>query len=87
MYVIVLSYSQAPLVSPLHKPTRIEMYNEMYFQPIKVSVNRSSEDEASKQFDSEALKWHQNEPKIFSTTELFQEADNDLLISEEIEIK
>ena len=35
----------------------------MYFQQIKVSVNRSRKDESSNRVDSEAFKLHQDEPK------------------------
>ena len=43
------NYSQAPFVSPLQKPMKIEMHNDMYFQPIKVSVNRARKYEAFNQ--------------------------------------
>ena len=39
-------YSQAPLVSPLQNLMKLEMYNDMYFQPSKVSVNRCRKYEA-----------------------------------------
>ena len=63
-----LEYSQAPLVSPSHKSMKIEMYNEIYFQTIKVSVDRAMKDEESNQVDSESLKLHKNSPKIPSMT-------------------
>ena len=72
MDVHVLNYFQAPLVSPLHKSMKIELYNDMYFQPIKVSVNRSIKDEVSNQVHSEAFRLHPDEPKIPSMTKLFQ---------------
>ena len=52
MYVSLLNYSQVPLVSPLQKSTNIEMYNDIYFQLSKVSINRPSKYEASNQVDS-----------------------------------
>ena len=51
MDVRFLNYLQAPLVSPLHKSMKIEIYNDMYFQPSKVIVNISRKDKASKQVD------------------------------------
>ena len=48
------------------------MYNDVYFQPSKVSFNRDIKYEASNQVDSEAFKLHNNKPKIPSLTELFQ---------------
>ena len=48
------------------------MYNDIYFQPRKVSVNRARKDKSSNQVDSEAFKLQQNEPKIPSMKELFQ---------------
>ena len=56
MDVCLLNYLPAPLVSPLHKSTKIEMYNYMYFQPIKVSVKQANKYEASNQVDLEAFK-------------------------------
>ena len=55
----------------------------MYFQPTTVIVDRDIKDEESNQVDSEAFKSHQNEPKIPSMTELFQEFGNDLPLFEE----
>ena len=66
---------------------KIEIYNGMYFQPIKVSVNRSRKDETSNQFDSEAFKLHQNKPKIPSIIELFQNSGNDITLFEETELQ
>ena len=63
------------------------MYTDIYFQPSKVSDNRASKDESSNQFDSDVFKLHQNEPKILSMTELFQESRNDLPLFEETEIQ
>ena len=63
------------------------MYNTIYFQPIKFSVSRASKDESCKQVDLEAFKSHQNEPKIPSMTELFQESGNYLPLFEETEIQ
>ena len=34
------NYSQAPLVSPLHKKTKTEIYNDMNLQQNKVIANR-----------------------------------------------
>ena len=48
------------------------MYNDIYFQPKKVSVNRVSNDESSNQVDLEAFKLHQNKLKIPFMTESFQ---------------
>ena len=70
------NYPQSPLVSPLHKSIKIEMYNYIYLQPTKVSVNRSRNYESSNQVDSEAFKFHKDEPKIPSMAELFQESVN-----------
>ena len=53
---------------PLQKSMKIEMYNDMYFQPSKVSVNRARKDEASNQVGSKAFKVNQNKPKIMSMT-------------------
>ena len=72
MGVSFLNYSQTPLVSPLHKSMKIEIYNDMNFQPIKVSVNRDIKYESSNQVGSKVFKLHQNESKILSLTELFQ---------------
>ena len=60
----------------------IEMYNDMYFQPRKVIVNRSSKYEASNKVDSEAFKIYQNELKITSMTELLQESGKNLPLFE-----
>ena len=54
----------------------------MYFQPIKVMVNRSSKDKEFNQVDSEAFKLHQKNPKIPSMTELFQKSGNGLPLFE-----
>ena len=56
----------------------MKMYNDMYFQTIKVSVNRAIKYGASNKFYSEAFKLHQDEPKIPYMTELFQESGNEL---------
>ena len=56
---------------------------KIYFQPIKVSVQRASKDEVSNQIDSEAFKLHHNKPKIPSMTELFQESGNGLPLFQE----
>ena len=82
-----LNYSQEPLVPPLHKSIKIEMYNYMYFQPSKSSINQSITIEASNQVDSEEFKLHQDEPKIMSMIELFQKYGNDLPLLKEKEIK
>ena len=42
------------------------MYNGTYFQPSKVSINRSKKDEAPNQVDSETFELNQNKPKIAS---------------------
>ena len=63
------------------------MYNYMYLQSSKFSVNRASKYEASNQVDSEPFKLHQNKPKILSMTELLQEYGNDLPLFEDTEIK
>ena len=63
------------------------MYNYMYFQPSKSSINQSITIEASNQVDSEAFKFHQDEPKIMSMIELFQKYGNDLPLLKEKEIK
>ena len=55
MNVRLLKYSQAPLVSKFKKSINIEMYNDIYFQPSKVSVNGSSKEEVSNQIDSKGL--------------------------------
>ena len=78
--------SQTPLVSPLHKSMKIEVYNLMYLQPSKVRVIRSSKDESSNQVDSEAFNLHQNNPNIPFMTELFHEYGNDLPLFEETEL-
>ena len=52
MDIHLLKYSQAPLVSPLNKPMKIEMYNGMSLKPSKVSVNRDNKYEESNQVDS-----------------------------------
>ena len=72
MDVRFLNYLQAPLFSPLHRSMKIDMYSEIYFQPIKFSFNRAIKDEASNQDDSKAFKLDQNKPKIPSMTEIFQ---------------
>ena len=56
---------------------------KIYFQPIKVSVQRASKDEVSNQIDSEAFKLHHNKPKIPPMTELFQESGNGLPLFQE----
>ena len=71
----------------MHKSIKIDMYNDMYFQPSKVRVKRYSKYEASNKVDSEALKLHQNKPKILSITELFQDSVNDLPLFEETELQ
>ena len=63
------------------------MYNYMYFQPSKVRVNRSINYEAYNQVDSKSFKLYQNNPKIPSMTELFQESGNDLPLLEETELQ
>ena len=85
MDVHSLKTSQAPLVSPLQKSMKIEMYNDMYFQLNIVSVNRSIKDEPSNKVDSEKLKLHKNKPKIPSITKLFQESGNNLTLFDKIE--
>ena len=78
-----LNYLQSPLFSLLHKTMKIEMYHDMYFQPIKISVHWSIEYEASNQVNLEALKLHQDEPKILPMTELSQKSGNCLPLFEE----
>ena len=59
------------------------MYNYMYFQPRKFSVNQSIKDESYNQVDSEAFKLNQNKPKILSMTKLLQESGNGLSLFKE----
>ena len=61
------------------------MHNDTYSQPIKVSVNRANKYEAYNQVYSEALKLHQEKPKIISMMELFQEYGNNIPLFEEKE--
>ena len=59
------------------------MYNGMYFQPIKVSVNRARKYETSNQVDSKAVKSYQNKPENTVHDIIFQEYVNDLPLFEE----
>ena len=65
MDVHFLKYSQAPIISPLHKPLRIEMYNDKYFNPnhLKKKVKQPSKYQASNQVDLQSFKTH-SKPKI-----------------------
>ena len=86
MDVHFLKYSQAPIISPLHKPLRIEMYNDKYFNPnhLKKNVKQPSKYQASNQVDLQSFKTH-SEPKIPPTKELTKESGADLTIIEEEE--
>ena len=80
-------YSQAPLVLPLQKSMKFEMYNDMYFQPSKVSDIQDRKYEPYNQMGSEEFKLHHNESKIPSMTQLFQESVNDLPLFKEKDVQ
>ena len=79
-----LNYSQSPLVSPLHKPLRIKMYNDQYFNPnqLKQEVDQPSKDQASNQVDLQAFKTH-SKTKIPYIKELSKYLGAELPIIEE----
>ena len=70
-----LNYSYAPIVSPLKKALKIEMYNDTYFSPNTITVNKSSANQPSNDIDSTAFTEHEN--KIMLPAEqLFRESGN-----------
>ena len=79
MDVHFLNYPKDPIVSPLHKPLIIEMYNDQYFNPnhLKQKVEKPSKYQASNQVDLQSFKTH-SEPKIPPTKYLSKESGADL---------
>ena len=54
MYVRYLNYSNAPIVSPLEKSLKIELYNDMYFDST-VKIHSVAKDKLSYPLDYKAL--------------------------------
>ena len=73
MDIRFLNYSQAPIVSPLHKPLIIDIYQ--YFKPnhIKQKFEQPSKDKALNQVDLQAFKIH-SKPNILPIKKILKES-------------
>ena len=81
MYVRFLKYLQARLVSPLHKSTKIEMWNDMYFQQIKVSVNLTEYRDSLWNKSSVWLDYIEDWNRL-NQFEIFEEQENNVVLNE-----
>ena len=81
MDVHFLNYPKDPIVSPLHKPLIIEMYNDQYFNPnhLKQKVEKPSKYQASNQVDLQAFKTY-SKPNIPPIKYLFNYSGADIPI-------
>jgi len=71
-----LNYSHTPIVSPLKKSLRIEMYNDTYFSPDAIKMDSSKSNQASNEIDKRPFAEHINAPIIISAAQLFEESGN-----------
>ena len=76
MDVRYLNYSNAPIVHPLKKALKIEVYNDMFFDK-PLTLQSDSTDKFSCQLDVMALNTHEI-PERVSVTEIFNENGTDL---------
>ena len=79
-----LNYSNAPVISPLKKTLKIEMYNDTSFNKQLMSQSES-EDIISCQLDGLALQSHDT-PKNSSVTDIFKEFETDMTNIPPIEV-
>ena len=78
-----LNYSHAPIVSPLKKSLRIEMYNDTYFSPDAVQLDKPMANQPSNDIDKQAFTAH-NEEVSLPAAQLFAETGNAMPATEEI---
>ena len=71
-----LNYSNAPIVHPLQKALKIEVYNDMFFEK-PPALHSDSTDKFSCNLDVIALDTHEIADKV-SVTEIFNEIRTDL---------
>ena len=76
MDVRYLNYSNAPILSPLKKSLKIEMYNDIHFDK-PPSTKSESKDTFNCQLDKIALKSH-SMPAFLTIKEMFKEFGTDM---------
>jgi len=70
-----LNYSHVPIVSPLKKSLRIEMYNDTYFSRDVVNMSDNKQNQPTNDIDSKAFSEHTAEVMLPAET-LFQSSGN-----------
>ena len=78
-----LNYSHAPIVSPLKKSLRIEMYNDTYFSPHTVKLDKPRANQPSNDIDKQAFAEHNDKIEL-PAVQLFEESGNIMPATEDM---
>ena len=77
-----LNSTHAPMVSPLHQPLKIELYNDVYFPPLSTKLEKSNADEPSCLVDTQMITTPLSQSTAVvtmpSTDKLFDDSGNSL---------
>jgi len=72
-----LNYSHAPIVLPLKKSQKIEIYNDTYFSPHTITMDKALTDHPSNNIDLKAFAEHKTDI-LLPAEQLFHKSGNDM---------